>query len=196
MRVLRKIASWVNEWIIGEDLPQSTAYVLPLLAAGAAMKLFGGFMSGRSKKKQAEALKKAKEDLYKARKAQFEGLQARRGSKLDAIQAAIGNVGGSLAAGGAGAPNYQFDPAALERMKAAVQFAETPESQQISQGDPTAGIGSAMVGGFASGLGDTLMSAGVGGAKPTGGFSGMTAPVPGQGGVPMITGNEDLGLGR
>ena len=35
--MLKKIGAWIKEWIIGEELPASTAHILPLLVAGGML---------------------------------------------------------------------------------------------------------------------------------------------------------------
>ena len=135
-----------------------------LSVGGLGAKLVGGWLKGRSEKKKAKAKRKEQEELYAARKGQFEAGQARRSSKLNAEQGAIGKVGGALPAG---APDYSFDPAVLAEMQKALPFAETVGSQNV---EPTAGAGagSAMLGGFMNALGGAAETASAGMRPDTG----------------------------
>lgn len=136
--------------------PEVRMGIFPLLGAGIiGGKIISGIAKGKAKKAEAKAKLKAQQDLYAARKGQFEAGQARRGSKLDAIQGAIGNVGGSLSEG---APSYSFDPEVLARMKEALPFAETVASQDVS-GDPTKGTTWGMVGDLAGGAAEVMRQA-------------------------------------
>lgn len=161
-----------------------------LAGIGLGGKLLKGFFGGRSEKKQAEQLNEDAEARQAARQGQWDAGQARRATRLNAVNQALRSVGRSLPGG---APDYTFSPETHAAMKAALPFAETVGDQRLALSgsgvDPSQGAGSRMLAGFASGLGeaaDTAMLGGdMGGSVPANITPSTFDPAAVLGGTPM-----------
>jgi hypothetical protein len=125
--------------------------LIPLAAITGALKLGQGLFSGMSEKKKAEAQRRAQQEALAAQRGAHDARQANRGARLDATAGAMANIQPTLQTG---APNYQIDPAVLERIKKPIPFAGSMPA------DPRAGLGSSLVSGLmgtAGGIGQDMI---------------------------------------
>jgi len=145
--------------------------IAPLVAAGAVYgvgKLLSGLFGGKSKKKKADAAKRAEDEALVKARAGHEVDENRRVGRLGGVQQQLQGVQGSLAPG---APSYAFSPEILAALSERRPFTGSAGP------DPRAGLGYELLSGLSgdvaglagqyglSRLGATSGAAGAGGAS-------------------------------
>jgi len=138
---------WASLGPVGMGI--APALVAPLIMAGGSIlsKFLGGFFGNKSKKKQAEALRKAQAEALAARKKGWEASEKNRGTRLGIAQDVLTSGAPGLAPG---APTYSIDPTKLAQLQAPRPFTDTMPA------DPRAGLGSELAAGMFGQAGDIL----------------------------------------
>jgi len=176
-RFMRRLAGWIDKWVVGDALPDSTAMLLPLLIMGAM--LAAKLLSKHGQNKQAS-------EQYNAAKTAWDAGQARRSTKIGAVNSFLSglNANHTLDSGAThnpvdvagklppSAPNYSFDPTTLTGLQKATPYAG---------GDPGKGAGWDMAGTALGGVANIAAQAYTGGLLGgSGGSSSLGAPIAGQ----------------